>query len=280
MTFDEYNTDENFDKKESSLDELVKIGVSEGKTDKEIKDSLSPKWQKSKKIGEFDTYYKNYATPKKEEVRETEKPAEPFKEETPKTKTTLTSGDKNYMQQVDDVGEATEEKELEKIIKNSDKNYNALYDTMDKQGKAFGKIDDKMVAQFPTFMFKRFKDGEFGDPKSSDAKLRLAYFMINGVQSKLKNASNAAAIAAGRRTAAGRGVAAGTGSGSRPAVGAAGRGRAARGRGRAAADGRGSGAGRSCAGRGGRCCTCRGGRGAGSRGDRAGRSTCGRGCGS
>ena len=198
MTFDEYNTDENFDKKESSLDELVKIGVSEGKTDKEIKDSLSPKWQKSKKIGEFDTYYKNYATPKKEEVRETEKPAEPFKEETPKTKTTLTSGDKNYMQQVDDVGEATEEKELEKIIKNSDKNYNALYDTMDKQGKAFGKIDDKMVAQFPTFMFKRFKDGEFGDPKSSDAKLRLAYFMINGVQSKLKNASNAAAIAAGR----------------------------------------------------------------------------------
>ena len=117
MTFDEYNTDENFDKKESSLDELVKIGVSEGKTDKEIKDSLSPKWQKSKKIGEFDTYYQNYATPKKEEVKEevkeTEKPAEPFKEEeTPKTKTTLTSGDKNYMQQVDDVGEATEEKEL------------------------------------------------------------------------------------------------------------------------------------------------------------------------
>jgi hypothetical protein len=195
MTFDEYNTDENFDKKESSLDELVKIGVSEGKTDKEIKDALSPKWQKSKKIGEFDTYYKNYATPKKEEVKEevkeTEKPAEPFKEEeTPKTKTTLTSGDKNYMQQVDDVGEATEEKELEKITKNSDKNYNALYDTMDKQGKAFGKIDDKLVAQLPTFMIKRYADGEFGDPKSSDAKLRLAHFMINGLGTALSNASH------------------------------------------------------------------------------------------
>ena len=28
-------------------------------SDKEIKNALSPKWQKSKKIGEFDSYYQN-----------------------------------------------------------------------------------------------------------------------------------------------------------------------------------------------------------------------------
>lgn len=207
MTFDEYNTDEVF-KGNSTADELVKLAKDEGKKREDVEKSLSPLWKEDKKGNvkkALDKYY-TVETPKKEEVKEevkeTEKPAEPFKEEeAPKPKTTLTSGDKNYMQQVDDVGEATEEKELEKITKNSDKNYNALYDTMDKQGKAFGKIDDKLVAQLPTFMIKRYTDGEFGDPKSSDAKLRLAHFMINGLQSKLKTASNLAAINAGRSPA-------------------------------------------------------------------------------
>ena len=67
MTFAEYNTDENFDKDKSSLDELVKIGLTEGKTSDEIKNSLSPKWQNSKKIGEFDNYVSKYSAPKAEE---------------------------------------------------------------------------------------------------------------------------------------------------------------------------------------------------------------------
>ena len=75
MTFDEYNTDENFDRNESSLDELVKLGLEEGKSSDEIKSSLSPKWQKSKKIGEFDNYVTKYSKPKEEpkaeEVKET-----------------------------------------------------------------------------------------------------------------------------------------------------------------------------------------------------------------
>ena len=72
MTFAEYNTDANFDNDKSSLDELVKIGLSEGKTSDEIKSSLSPKWQNSKKIGEFDNYVSKYSTPKVEEQRPTE----------------------------------------------------------------------------------------------------------------------------------------------------------------------------------------------------------------
>ena len=65
MTFAEYNTDDNYDNKngfESSLEELVKLGLAEGKTSDEIKSSLSPKWQKSKKIGEFDNYVSKYST--------------------------------------------------------------------------------------------------------------------------------------------------------------------------------------------------------------------------
>ena len=76
MTFDEYNTDENFDRNESSLDELVKLGLEEGKSSYEIKSSLSPKWQKSKKIGEFDNYVKQYSKQEektKEEIKEPEK---------------------------------------------------------------------------------------------------------------------------------------------------------------------------------------------------------------
>ena len=75
MTFAEYNTDDNYDNKngfESSLEELVKLGLAEGKTSDEIKSSLSPKWQKSKKIGEFDNYVSKYSTPKAEETKPTE----------------------------------------------------------------------------------------------------------------------------------------------------------------------------------------------------------------
>jgi hypothetical protein len=39
-------------------------------------------------------------------------------------------------------------------------------------------------------MFKRYQNGEFGDPKGSDAKLRLAHFMINGVGTALSNISH------------------------------------------------------------------------------------------
>ena len=76
--------------------------------------------------------------------------------------------------------------------------WDARMKNIDKMSQSIRNIDDHMVEQLPTFMFKRYQNGEFGDPKSSDAKLRLAHFMINGVQSKLKNASNAFMAVAGR----------------------------------------------------------------------------------
>ena len=66
MTFDEYNTDENFDNDKSSLEELVKKGKEEGKSKDEIRKALSPKWQKSSKINKFDEYYGEDLPKKKE----------------------------------------------------------------------------------------------------------------------------------------------------------------------------------------------------------------------
>ena len=204
MTFAEYNTDENFDRKESSLDELVKIGIGEGKTSDEIRNSLSPKWQKSKKIGEFDNYVKQYSTAPKEEAPKTEeKPVEEVIEQTsPKTeenkapkKNTTTSKisdkDKSFLESESGISENAEDEENKRQKELEQQRWNATNDRMKKSGEAFGNIDDKLVAQLPTFMFKRYHNGEFGDPKSSDAKLRLAHFMINGVGTALQNASAA-----------------------------------------------------------------------------------------
>lgn len=218
MTFDEYNTDENFDNDKSSLDELVKLGLEEGKSSDEIKSSLSPKWQKSKKIGEFDNYVTKYSKPKEEpkaeEIKETitEETApkdEPLEEtsdisveektEAPKAKTNLLDKkSKDYMTKQDEIADTALNTTLNDIEERSGYNWEKQYDTARKAGEAFNSIDDKLVAQIPTFVTKRYMNGEFGDPKTTDAKLRLAHFLVNGVASKLRQASNIAMKTAGK----------------------------------------------------------------------------------
>ena len=218
MTFDEYNTDENFDRNESSLDELVKLGLEEGKSSDEIKSSLSPKWQKSKKIGEFDNYVTKYSKPKEEpkaeEVKETvtEETApkvEPLEEtsdisvkektEAPKAKTNLLDKkSKDYMTKQDEIADTALNTTLNDIEERSGYNWEKQYETGKKAGEAFNSIDDKLVAQIPTFVTRRFMNGEFGKPETTDAKLRLAHFLVNGLASKLKQASNIAMKTAGK----------------------------------------------------------------------------------
>lgn len=191
MTFAEYNTDTNFDNDKSSLDELVKIGLSEGKTSDEIKSSLSPKWQKSKKIGEFDSYVSKYSTPKAEEQKPAEeKVTEKVIEETAPKKVTLDRQSQAYADKQSKTADSAEQEGLESIEKKSDYNWQKLYDSSLKRADAFKQIDDHMVEQLPTFMFRRYQNGEFGDPKGNDAKLRLAHFMINGVGTALSNMSH------------------------------------------------------------------------------------------
>lgn len=189
MTFAEYNTDENFKNDNSSLKELVNIGKKEGMSFETIKKALSPSWQKSKQINNIGAYYYK-PEGKKEEPKKTDTTTPVIaKNTTAETKpaVNLKPGDKKYMDQVDNIAQATEDKELDRIINNSDRNWNELSNTLEKQGQAFGVIDDKMVGQLPTFMLKRYSDGEFGDPRTSGAKLRLAHFMINNLGTALSN---------------------------------------------------------------------------------------------
>ena len=78
--------------------------------------------------------------------------------------------------------------------------WEARMKNMNKMSDAMKNVDDHLIDQLPTFMWRRYQNGEFGDPKSSDAKLRLAYFAINNVVSKLKMVANADAAARGQGT--------------------------------------------------------------------------------
>jgi len=97
---------------------------------------------------------------------------------------------KSYFDENDKIADDTQDKILKSILDQSDGNWENYRKTKEKVTDAYNNIDDKYVEQLPTFMFKRYQNGEFGDPKTSDAKLRLAHFMINGVGTALSNASH------------------------------------------------------------------------------------------
>ena len=113
-------------------------------------------------------------------------------------KTVLDSKTQGFMDKQNAIANTEEDKEYARQKDELFKRWDLRNANIDKMSKSIRNIDDHMVEQLPTFMFKRYQNGEFGDPKSSDAKLRLAHFMLNGVQSKLKNASNAFMTTAGK----------------------------------------------------------------------------------
>ena len=99
-----------------------------------------------------------------------------------------------YLDKNDAIANTVEKTALDKLLKNSDSNWKQMIDTSDKVKNAYNNIEDKYIQQLPTFMFRRYQNGEFGDlsnPESKkDAQLRLAHFMINGLGTALSNASN------------------------------------------------------------------------------------------
>lgn len=229
MTFAEYNTDANFDNNKSSLEELVKLGKSEGKTLDQIKNALSKKWKGSSKIGNIQTYYDNApdrykkggyngmptsvqakkgidevnkAEPEQAVLPLKQKEPEPMKEEI-KEKTTVEEPEEEklstekfdktserYYNEQKEMANRAEADNLNKLADQSNYNWKQEFDTTSKMTDAYKRIDDKLVAQLPTFMLRRYVNGEFGDPKGADSKLRLAHFMINGLGTALSNASN------------------------------------------------------------------------------------------
>lgn len=139
---------------------------------------------------------------KKEETPETkDEVVESVIEQTAPTKedkVTLDKATEKYMSGNNDIADYQEDREYERQRDELFKRWDIRNKNVDKMSDSMRKIDDKLIDQLPTFMFKRYQKGEFGDPKSDDAKLRLAYFAINNVVSKFKQIANADAISRGK----------------------------------------------------------------------------------
>ena len=111
--------------------------------------------------------------------------------ETSKSRSTaLDKHTQSYLDKNDAIANTVEKTSLDKLLANSDSNWKQMLSTADKTKDAYNNIEDKYIQQLPTFMFRRYQNGEFGEPGSKDAKLRLAHFMINGIGTALSNASN------------------------------------------------------------------------------------------
>ena len=90
--------------------------------------------------------------------------------------------------------------ELDSINVDAIKNWEDMYKTSDKVVNAYKNIEDKYIQQLPTFIFRRYQNGEFGDisdtstpegrENKKNAQLRMAHFMINGLGTMLSNVSN------------------------------------------------------------------------------------------
>lgn len=115
-----------------------------------------------------------------------------------KTSSPISRGDKNFAEMQDSIADYGEDTENARQDELETKRHEDALERARRTGKDYGNINDHLVENIPTFVWQRYKNGEFGEPGSKDAKLRLAHFMISGLQSTLKTASNAFAANAGR----------------------------------------------------------------------------------
>ena len=200
MTFDEYNTDETYNRSDSTADELIRLAKEEGKAKEAL--NLSSKWSEDRNGNvqkAIDKYYpaeeeKKEEEPAKVETRTEEKPAET----TPAQTSTLNDTDKNFVNRSDAIADNGEAREQAKQTDEEQTRWNKTMDRLQAQGEAFNRVDDNYMDNLPNFILKDYLDGKFGDPKSADAKTRLAYFTVDKLRASLRNASNAAAMAAGK----------------------------------------------------------------------------------
>ena len=213
-TFDTYNTDEAYNDKGTTAKGLVaayKKDNPEGTKD-DFYSKLNKTWAQDK-----DGYVKNAVdeafkveTPATETKPTEEKAVEEVVAEEPKKESNSTTSeiskkDKNFYEKQAGLADNAEDSENERQGELELSRYDDTLARMKRSGEGFKNIDDHLLEQLPTFLYRRYQNGEFGNvgedatpEEKKDAKLRFAHFMLNGVQSKLKNASNAAMVAAGR----------------------------------------------------------------------------------
>lgn len=199
MTFAEYNTDENFDNNKSTADELIQLASKEGVKKEDLQ--LSPKWAEDKSGNVKNAIEKYYGAPKELPKAEentalktdTVKPLPTMTE----TDTKIDSRDKNFADSQNSIADYQENKETTKQTKKEGSRWNTTLDRVAKSQNGFSNIEDSYLQSLPNFMIKDFLDDKFGDHTTKDAKIRLGYFLINGLQSQLKNASNVMSVTAG-----------------------------------------------------------------------------------
>ena len=184
MTFAEYNTDENFNKPSNAM-ELVRLGKAEGKTREDIVNSLSPLWKEDKKGNvkkALDYHFNTEVAPK-----EKAKIVEPVTNNTTTVKNT--NVDENFANRQNAISTNQEDYENERQTEKEKERWNATNERMQKLGESIRKVDDHSIENLPTFIWQRYKNGEFGDlttPEGKkDAKVRLAYFMLNNLGTAL-----------------------------------------------------------------------------------------------
>ena len=180
MTFDEYNTDEYFNNKDSTADGLIKAAYDEGKTREEVEKSLSPLWKEDKKGNvkkALDTYYKT-EEPKAEEQKPTEeKVLEKVIEqtaETPKQTSNLKGSVKKYADKETAIADEAQRVMDGEIKDNVSKNWRELMDSENRRAEGYKRIDATPE----------------GKQSKKNAQLRLAHFMINGLGTALSNMSH------------------------------------------------------------------------------------------
>jgi hypothetical protein len=222
-TFDSYNTDEAYKDKGTTAKGLVdayKKDNPNGSAD-DFYAKLNKTWAQDK-----DGHVKNAvneAFKTKEEVKEEpkaeEKTAPKVEEMTQATealeqpkaekkKSNLDDETKSYMDVNSEIANTAEDEEYDRQAESLGKRWDARLANIDKMSDSMSRIDDHLIDQLPTFMWRRYQNGEFGDISDTstpegraskrNAQLRLAYFAMNNVVSKLKKLYNADSIVRGQ----------------------------------------------------------------------------------
>ena len=88
--------------------------------------------------------------------------------------------------------------EKQKTQEEKEKNWDNMMDSLRRMGKASKNVDDHFIEQLPTSIIARYKNNEFGEAGSKEAKQRLAYFIMDAAASPLKALANGMSRFAGQ----------------------------------------------------------------------------------
>jgi len=141
-------------------------------------------------LGNGDNSYISYRGPKLNEPL-TWKGHENYREVYDKLKGDIEAAEKKGRITPEEADALQERATMYNTLLNSIQNspLNDVPDLIEKVEKAQGKVNDYSTARMPKTWLGAYLSGEFGDPKSKDAKRTLAYFTLNSLGTALMNSA-------------------------------------------------------------------------------------------